>query len=60
MAEESKREAAAAAEAVREERVPKKVESVDKTPKKETAETDFLLDLDDDDFTFFDYDDDEK
>lgn len=60
-AEESQKEAAVAVEAVREERVPeKKVENVEKTPKKETTEADFLLDLDDDDFTFFDYDDDDE
>lgn len=60
-AEESQKEAAAAVEAVREERVPeKKVENVEKAPKKEATEAEFLLDLDDDDFTFFDYDDDDE
>lgn len=54
---EQESEAAAAVEAAGDEDTPeKKVENVER----EKAETDFMLDLDDDDFTFFDYEDDEK
>lgn len=55
---ESRKEAAAAVETAGDKEIPEtKVENVEELPKKETTETDFLLDLDDDDFTFFDYDD---